>query len=124
MTEQKNHSALLSPARAARGSGWHVGILASALMLGSLASCGGSGTDPGTDGPAAALTVPVHGEAVVLSGLQPASLRLPVATIQAVYGYSDTGARIDFAAGQDWQASGAGLVRTATSPLPDFAGYR
>ena len=60
----------------------------------------------------------------MLSGLQPASLRLPAATIQAVYGYSDTGARIDFAAGQDWQASGAGLVRTATSPLPDFAGYR
>jgi len=121
MTQHKDPVAPVPSAGAARGGRRFVDILAAALVAAALASCGGG---PGADSPAAMPSVAIRGEAVVFSGLLPTGLRLPVATIQAVYGYSDTGARIDFAAGQDWQAGGAGLVRTATSRLPDFAGYR
>ena len=118
-------TARLGPGRAlikARRAWRLTGILIAMLSSLALQGCGGAG--PSSDGTPTVATIPVRGEAVVLSGLSPASLRLPVATVQSVYGYTETGARIAFAAGQDWQVSGAGLARTATSRLPDFAGYR
>ena len=119
------HTAHLRPGRAlinARSRWRIVGILIAMLSSLTLHGCGGG--DSSSVGTPTQSTITVRSEAVVLSGLNPASLRLPVATIQSVYGYTDTGDRIDFAAGQDWQVSHAGLVRTATSRLPDFAGYR
>ncbi|MES2715845.1 MAG: SGNH/GDSL hydrolase family protein [Pseudomonadota bacterium] len=88
-------------------------------MLG-VAACGGGGS-PGSD-PLPLLDM--RAEAVVLSGAQAASLRRLPERIQAVYGYSDTGARIDFQAGTDWQQAGAGIARTAGSRIPDFAGHQ
>ena len=93
--------------------------LSSAWLAAMLAGCGGGGG--GTT--AATPTTEVRAQAVVLSGVQTSRLRQPAATIRAVYGYSESGTRIDYLPGADWQPSGQGLARTVGSRLPDFAGY-
>ncbi len=94
--------------------------LAMAVAMAVAAGCGGGGA-PAPD-PVPLLDMPA--EAVVLTGAQAATLRRPPTQILAVYGYSDTGARIDFQAGTDWQPTAAGIARTAGSRIPDFAGHR
>lgn len=95
-------------------------FLLAAGVITLVTGCGGGGSGGGV---AATPSTEVHAEAVVLAGVQSSRLRQPVTTIRAVYGYNGAGSRIDYLVGTDWQASGQGLARTASSRLPDFATY-
>lgn len=91
---------------------WHVGI----VLVVTISACGGGGTPQAT--------VELRAEAVVLTGSTALRLRQTARTVQAVYGYSDTGARINYSEGLDWQFTDQGIARTAASRIPDFADYR
>jgi lysophospholipase L1-like esterase len=91
----------------------------------TLAGCGG-GSDapniPPTPAPIAQ-KLTVRGEAMVLHGDTPATLRHVPAGILAVYGYDDTGRRIDYAQGADWTFANGEILRTSNSRIPDFDSY-
>ena len=93
---------------------------AAALATWMLTGCGGGGAPPAAEQP----LLNLQAEAVVLVGGRAAPLRRQPDRIVAVYGYSDTGARIDFQVDTDWQAADVGIARTTGSRIPDFAGHR
>lgn len=97
-------------------------VLAGMALLAAvpMAGCGGGGGTVDDKPP----LMQVQAEAMVLSGTQASTLRRLPLQILTVHGYSDTGARIDFQAGTDWQPTAAGIARTAGSRIPDFATYR
>lgn len=103
-----------------RARNWHLRLcMALALVI---SACGGGGG--GSNGGAPSPNLDLRAEAVVLSGLTRSRLRQPASSVLAVYGYNESGARIAYTEGLDWQFTDQGIARTATSRIPDFADYR
>lgn len=59
-----------------------------------------------------------------MRGTEQVQLLQPVGSVSAVYGFDDTGRRVDYAQGADWELVNGRIRRTPASRIPDFSTYR